>query len=218
VPLPPLSSFELRVIEDLSPREYDGFLSLRRLRMVRCEAGTESAPFVFDHVERRALDAVVIAAHYLRDGQRWVYLRSAVRPALYLRPHECRPFEESETLGALWELPAGLVEPDECSRDGLELCAAREAGEELGFVLEPSAFAPLGPSSFPAPGIIGERHHYFHVQVDPNARRVPTGDGSVLEQDAAIVAVELNEALDLVRSGVLEDAKTELALRRLAEI
>jgi ADP-ribose pyrophosphatase len=218
VPLPSLPKLALRQLEDLSPRDAEGFLRLRRLRL-RAKKGdaAETPAFVIDHVERAALDAVVVAAHFDRAGARWVYLRSALRPAVALRPHAVRPFEEAQTLGMLWELVAGLVEPDECSPEGLRQCAARELHEELGFQLDPAVFEPLGPATFPAPGIIGERHHYFRVEVDPAERGAPIEDGSVLERGAEIVALPLEEALELVRGGALEDAKTELALRRLAE-
>ncbi len=76
----------------------------------------------------------------------------------------------------------------------------------------------LGPWTFPAPGIIGERHLFFHVSVDPAARGVPTEDGSALERAAAIVPVPLADAIEHCRRGHVPDAKTELGLRRLAEI
>jgi ADP-ribose pyrophosphatase len=124
----------------------------------------------------------------------------------------------SPGLGGLWELPAGLVEDDERSREGLRRCAARELHEEVGIAVDPAALLPLGPSGFPAPGIIGERHFFFHVEIDPAQIRVPLEDGSALERQARIAAVGLDEALALTRAGVIEDEKTELALRRLAEI
>jgi ADP-ribose pyrophosphatase len=101
---------------------------------------------------------------------------------------------------------------------GLQRCAARELLVELGYTAGASRFTPLGSSTFPAPGVIGERHHFFHVEVNPRERGAPIEDGSVLEQQAMVAAVTLSEALVLVSSGHLEDAKTELALRRLAEI
>jgi ADP-ribose pyrophosphatase len=219
MPLPPLPKVELREVSDLTPPAEPGFLRLRRRKLVASYAdGTESEPFVYDDVQRRALDAVVIAAHYLDDGVRWVYLRSAIRPPLRLRPMASRPFAEKESLGSLWELPAGLVEPSECSSDGLRVSAMRELHEELGFDVTVERMLQLGPSSFPAPGVIGERHHYFHVEVAPADRGRPTEDGSVLERNALIVAVALDEALELARRGEIEDAKSEMGLRRLAEI
>jgi ADP-ribose pyrophosphatase len=168
---------------------------------------------------RERLDAVVIAAHYVDErGRRMVFLRSALRPPVALRPRDAWPVPERDDLGGLWELPAGLVETDERSAEGLRRCAARELQEELGFEVEPEKLEPLGPSTFPAPGVIGERHFYFHVIVDPARRSLPSEDGSVLERNAAIVAVDLDDALNLARNGMIEDAKTELGLRRLAEM
>lgn len=218
--LPPLPRISLVELEDLTIPAQSGFLRLRRrVLALRREDGTLSEPFTFDNVDRVALDAVVMAAHFRgSDGQLRIYLRSALRPAARLRPLDRRPLPERETLGALWELPAGLVEPDESSPEGLLRCAARELSEELGFVVSPAELSPLGPATFPAAGIIGERHHFFQVEVDPERRRQPTEDGSVLEQGALIIAVPLAAALAQARAGELEDAKTELGLRRLADL
>ena len=221
MPLPPLPLVKLHEIEDLSPREGAGFLRLERRRLsLRYADGSESAPFVYDSVHRAALDAVVIAAHYREAGKDWIYLRSAIRPPLQLRPLECRPLVEKDSLGALWELPAGLVEADECrmGEPGLRRSSARELDEELGFTVADEALVQLGPATFPSAGVIGERHHYFRVEVDPARRHSPSEDGSVLEGRALIAAVTLDEAIALVRSGEIEDGKTEIALRRLADV
>jgi ADP-ribose pyrophosphatase len=220
MPLPPLPRVELKELEDLSPKEGNGFLQLQRRRLALAyHDGETSEPFVYDSVHRKALDAVVIAPHYRSEGKLFVYLRSALRPPTLLRPADCRPIVEKETLGALWELPAGLVEPDECrmGEAGLRLCGARELEEELGFALDASRMVALGPPTFPSAGVIGERHHYLRVEVDPSTRRAPSEDGSVLERRAVIAAIELDEAVELTRSGDIEDAKTEIALRRLAD-
>jgi ADP-ribose pyrophosphatase len=186
---------------------------------LRFEDGHESTPFEYDIIDRERLDAVVIVAHYAgSDGRRRVLLRTALRPPVALRPLSVRPIPERETLGALWELPAGLVEVDERSAEGLKQCAARELLEEVGVKADPSALAELGPSTFPAPGMVGERHFFFHVAIDPAQISVPTEDGSALERGAIVAAVPLDEALALCRRGEIEDAKTELALRRLAEM
>ncbi len=215
---PALPAHSLILVEE-RPAGEPGFLRIRRVTLrARFEAGGESAPFVYDVIDRDRLDAVVIAAHF-RDasGRRHVFLRSALRPPVALRPLSVRPFPEPPWLGALWELPAGLVEVDEQSPEGLLACAARELREELGVEVPASALRPLGPSSFPAPGMVGERHYYFEVEVDPRVRVTPTEDGSALERDAVIFSLPLEEALARCRTGEIEDAKTELGLRRLAE-
>jgi ADP-ribose pyrophosphatase len=157
---------------------------------------------------REALDAVVIAAHFTDEGVRHVYLRSAVRPPCAFRsvpPHHD---------GSLWELPAGLVEPGEDPA----VTAARELGEELGFEAVAAQMQPLGGWTFPCPGVIGERHVYFAIEVDPRRRRTPTEDGSALERAAAILALPLVEAIEHTRTSAIRDAKTELGLRRLMDV
>lgn len=215
-----LPEIRLEIIEDLSPPGQTGFLRLRRRRYrAHYPDGTVSAPFVYDEVDRESLDAVVILAHYrAQDGTRYVYLRSAVRPPVANRIPERSPVPELDPPhGGLWELPAGLIEPSEQNPSGPPRAAQRELEEELGFEVELEALRELGPSTFPAPGFVGERHFFFEVEVDPERRREPSLDGSALEQFGEVVAIPLERALKLCSTGKIADAKTELALRRLRE-
>jgi ADP-ribose pyrophosphatase len=206
--LPDIPKVELQIVGDRSA-EREGFLSLKRVELVVVdEHGARSASFRYDMIERRALDAAVMAAHHVVDGKVCVFLRSAVRPPILLRP------SDPERSGVLWELPAGLIEPGETPG----AAAARELEEELGFTLSAADLEPLGPSAFPAPGFIGERHWFFHVRVDESARMPPSGDGSPLEEGAQIISIALDDALAACRRGEIRDSKTELALRRLTEI
>lgn len=186
-----------------------GFVNLRRLEVaVTSPEGATSRPFPFDIATRRAIDAVVVVAHFVDAGERQVYLRSCPRPALMLHDGPSGPRE-----GNLWELPAGLVEPDESPRAG----AVRELHEELGFLVEEAHLQRLGGFAYPAPGFLAEQQHFFHVAVDPAARLPPAEDGSPLEEGALVVSFPLADALAHCRAGRIVDAKTELALRRLAE-
>lgn len=210
-------AIELELLEDVSPVPPPGFLRLVRRRLVaRYPDGSVSPAFVYDEVDRSALDAVVIAAHFQHAGERWVYLRSALRPPFYFRDASRSPVAESGR-GALWELPAGLIEPEEQSEAGVFEAARRELAEELGFAVSRDAFRSLGPSTLPAAGFIAERHFFVSVEVQPEARTEPTLDGSALERFGRVMALPLTRALGLCRSGHIEDAKTELGLRRLAE-
>jgi len=214
-----LPKIELELLEDLSPEVPKGFLRLvrRRYRAIYPD-GTRSAPFVYDAVDRSALDAVVIVAHFVAsDGSRRVYLRSAVRPPLAMREPARSPLANDACGTGLWEVPAGLVEVSEQSASGVVRSAQRELEEELGFSVPLEAIKALGPSGFPCPGVIAERHFYFEVSVDPDTRSEPSLDGSALERFGAVVDVSLEDALGMCRRGQIEDSKTELALRRLAE-
>lgn len=200
--LPPLPSARIVVVRE---REVSrGFLGVRRLDLALELDGETSEPFVYDVVERRALDAAVIAAHFVKDGRRHVVLRSAVRP----------PFALAGEEGVLWELPAGLIEPGEAPIEA----AARELNEEIGTSLGKERVRALGSAIIPVPAMIAERQHLFHVEIDPAELGEPAGDGSFLERASRIAHVPLEEALAWARAGGLPDAKTELALRRLAEI
>jgi ADP-ribose pyrophosphatase len=211
--LPPPPHIELHVARDRTPgaRALGGFLNLRRLDVIATyPSGEKSAPFAYDMCDRASIDAVIVAAHFVANGVRHVFLRSCVRPPVALR----EPREPIDEEGLLWEVVAGLIDHGE-SPEG---AGARELEEELGIRARPEDLRPLGPFTYPAPGIIGERHVYYHVEVDPASRSTPTEDGSALERGGAIVAISLADALALARNGRLRDAKTELALRRLAEI
>lgn len=217
LPKPPET--RLRVMDDYTGRSRcdEGFIRLRRQMLcIQSPDGSSSDPFAYDEVQRSALDAVVIVAHFRSAGVEFVYLRTALRPPVALRPPDIPPLRRPSG-GQLWEVPAGLVEENERSEEGLRRCAARELTEELGFHLPFEQMLPLGPPTFPSPALIGERHFFFHCVVDPSKRIAPTGDGSALEVQALVATISLDEAIELSRVGEIEDAKSELALRRLRE-
>lgn len=207
--LPEAPKVELDIVAERTVQTDErAFLLVRRFDLVaRHDDGTRSAPFSYDVLDRRALDAAVMIAHHVDGGRVHVFLRTACRPPVALRPNDAR------VSANMWELPAGLIEPGERPA----AAAARELEEELGFAVREDEMQPLGPPSLPAPGFVGELHFHFHVRVDPQTRREPKGDGSPLEHGARIESVPLDDALEACRNGEIVDAKTELALRRLAE-
>ena len=213
--LPDIEAESLELLDDTSP----GFIAMHRRRLrVRYPDGSHSDSFLYDAVTRRLLDAVVIAAYYEREGERRVFLRSAVRPPVTYRD-PARSAVHEPGCASLWELFAGLIELDEeTSLEGVARSAQRELLEEVGFDIELARFHPLGPSTFPAPGFIAERHYFFAVRVDPADRSEPGLDGSPLERDGVVVDVSVDAALDMCRRGEIEDEKTELGLRRLKEL
>lgn len=216
---PKFPDIELVLVEDLSPPDQHGFLRLvRRRYRARYPDGTLSEPFPYDLVERNAIDAVVIAAHFLLpSGERRVFLRSAVRPPLTTRDPAHTPDPEDVRHAQLWELPAGLIEVGEQSPAGVARAAQRELLEELGFDVPLAALQPLGQATFPAPGFCAERQFFFEVAVDPSKRQEPGLDGSALERFGLVIDVPIADALEACRNGQMPDGKTELALRRLAE-
>lgn len=210
---PPL---EIVVVDDETERAPLGFLAMRRLRLQNVyEDGEKSRVYAYDVVERRALDAVVVLL-VTRDEPARVCVRSAIRPPLAFRSTASLPMPETLTSPILWEIPAGLVESEERGEEGLRACAARETLEETGFVVAPDDFAFLGRSVFLSPGVLGERVHFLTAFVDPAHRGIPTEDGSPTEERARLRFVTLRDAIAACDDGHIEDAKTEVALRRLA--
>lgn len=212
-------SIHIDVVDDTSAsaRCDQGFLKLRRLRLRnRYEDGRVSEPYPYDIVDRAALDAVVMVLH--RTGERGleVCVRSSLRPPLGVRAEgEARP------VSVLWEVPAGLIEPDEAagvSVDGLlpgvRSCAARETLEETGYVVGEDRFTPLGRMTYLSPGVLAERLHYVAASLDGCPSGDPTLDGSPVEEGSALRFVTLDEAIAAIDRGDIQDAKTEVALRR----
>jgi ADP-ribose pyrophosphatase len=113
-----------------------------------------------------------------------------------------------------------VLEPGEVGLDALRRRAADEAHEEAGLRVDPATLEPLGGPFFPLPGIVSEKIFLLAGEVarPPGAavRAAPgEGDGSPLEEGAYLVWRELGEALAACERGEIEDAKTELAIRRL---
>jgi ADP-ribose pyrophosphatase len=108
--------------------------------------------------------------------------------------------------GFLWEIPAGILNPGEAP----EACAQRELAEEVG--LRAGRLVGLG-TMLPTPGYSDERIHLFlgrELETAPMAH----------EEDEVIQEIErfpLDEALAMIRSGAIVDAKTALGLYRAAD-
>ncbi len=104
------------------------------------------------------------------------------------------------TDGTLIEIPAGRLNPGEDPRE----CAQRELLEEVG--VKAGRVERL-TTIWTTPGFTDERIHlYWAADL--------TADKHAREPDEFIEVVEkpLSEALDLIHSGVISDAKTALAL------
>ncbi len=212
---------KLEIVDDHTSgaRCDEGFLKLRRLSLKnRYADGSASAAYRYDLVEREALDAVAIVLVTRDDSSLRICLRSALRPPLAFRAGYAIPIPERDGASpVLWEVPAGLVEPDEQGEDGLRRCAAREALEETGLDVPTQHFSFLGPAAFLSPGVMAEKIHFLAARVDSSTRTVPTADGSPVEERAELRFIALDDALAACRDGRVTDLKTETAIRRAIE-
>jgi len=217
---------EIEIVEDFTHRARldEGFLRLRRLRARNRRAdGTRSREYPIDVVDRPTLDAVAVCA-WSRTGRGVeVLTRRGLRPAAYFRRGKPSALAEPEYL-LVEEIVAGVLEPGERGVEALRRRGADELREEAGLQVVPAALATLGGPFFMLPGIASEKIHLLEVQVAPPARAASgapydaphEGDGSPLEEGAILAWRELGSAIRACESGEIEDAKTEIAFRRLA--
>jgi len=214
----------IEVVEDLTPgaRLDEGFLRLKRLRARNRRAdGSVSREYPIDVVDRPTLDAVAVAIWARGPRGVEVLTRGQLRPAAFFRRGKRSALPEPEYL-LVEEIVAGVLEPGEVGLDALRRRGAEEAREEAGLEIEPERLAPLGGPFFALPGIVSEKIHLLAVEVPPPADAGAPfdapheGDGSPLEEGAWLRWRPLSQALAACEAGEIEDAKTELALRRLA--
>lgn len=211
---------EIEFVEDRSattPSD-QGFIKIRRLRLrTRDDEGRVSEVFPYDVADRKALDAVVVLMHADNPeapDDPLVCVRAQLRPPLLVRRAHTLALPDPNAGFAVWELPAGLIEPHETGEAGVVACAARETEEETGFALPHASFTRLGAPVFLSPGLLPEKIHAFAVRVpDPRVGVEALGDGA-LEQGAEVCWWPLSECLARCADGRIEDAKTELALLR----
>jgi ADP-ribose pyrophosphatase len=106
--------------------------------------------------------------------------------------------------GFLWEIPAGTLEPGEPPAT----CAHRELREEAGLV---AAELVLLGSFLTVPGFCDERIHVFLArQLAPAPQQLDHDEVLTVSQ------VPLARALEMIRGGVIQDAKTIAGLHHAA--
>ena len=97
----------------------------------------------------------------------------------------------------IYEIPAGTLDEGET----FITCAGRELEEEIGYkagILEPLIIL------YPSPGILSETMHLFKATNLVKTQTNYQADESI----KGIVQMKLNEAFEMVKKGLIRDAKT----------
>jgi ADP-ribose pyrophosphatase len=108
------------------------------------------------------------------------------------------------TNGSLIEIPAGRLNPGEDP----EACARRELLEEVGVT---AGHVERLTTIWTTPGFTDERIHLFWASELTTGKHAREPDEFI-----EVIPTPLSEALQLVRSGVISDAKTALSLLYMA--
>jgi ADP-ribose pyrophosphatase len=214
----------IEIVEDrtASSRCDEGFLHVRRYRARNVRAdGSRSGVYRIDVLDRPSLDAVAVCLWARAPRGPEVLLRRQLRPAVQFRRGKVRALPEPEPL-LFEEIVAGLLEPGEHGEAALRRRAVEEAREEAGVEVDPARLEVLGAPFYMLPGIISEKIHLLAAEVarggEQGAFDAPReGDGSPLEEGALLVWRGLDEAIAAAEAGEIEDAKSELAFRRLRD-
>jgi len=212
----------IEIVEDATAdgRCDEGFLRIARLRLRNhYDDDSHSETYDCDVLSRPGSDAVVAVLYEISGRRRIrVLLRDAPRPPVYLRRHKRFLHPDPHVYSSLKELVAGMVEEgDGPGNTGLRRRAALEAEEEAGVHAPADTFRSLGGETFASPGTGDEKLYFCAAPVDVDDARPGRGDGSVMEECATLVTLELGEAIEACRSGAIPDMKTELGLLRLAD-
>jgi len=220
--MPRIQSIEIVEDRTASSRCDEGFLHVRRYRARNRRAdGSASSVYRIDVVDRPSLDAVAVCLWARTPRGVEVLLRRQLRPAVHFRSGRKRAMPERDLL-LFEELVAGVLEPGERGLEALRRRAVEEVREEAGLAVAPESLEPLGAGFYMLPGIVSEKIHLLAARVErgtaPAAFDAPEeGDGSPMEEGATLAWRRLDEAIAACESGEIEDAKTEVALRRLRD-
>jgi ADP-ribose pyrophosphatase len=106
--------------------------------------------------------------------------------------------------GFIWEVPAGVLEPDEEP----VTCARRELREETGAETDHMEYLT---TILTTPGFTDERIHLFLATGIRPGRAAPNDDEVIRTE-----AVPMRQALEMIRDGEITDGKTVVALLYVA--
>ncbi len=188
-----------------------GFLRAHRMTLQNHrQDNTLSKKYSCEYVTRDfGMAAVAVVLYHQGEAGTEVLLRRGLRPPL---------LSIAESPWSV-EIVAGIVEPTDVGTEGIRRRAVAETEEEAGYIIKTDQLVPLGPASYPCPGVFPETIVFFAAEIaEKEAGKEITGDGSPMEEGATCEWVDLAEALQRCQRGQVTDMKTELGLRRLKDL
>lgn len=110
--------------------------------------------------------------------------------------------------GMLIEACAGLLDGDDP-----ETCIRREATEETGYhIRSPRKLF----EAYMSPGSVTEKLHFFAAEYEAKDRLTAGGGHAHEGEDIEVLEMPLQHALEMIRSGAIQDGKTIMLLQHAA--
>lgn len=178
-------------------REYDGIYKLDRIVLRHEKFNGKMSKRITRVVFERGDSVAVVLYDRERDA---VVLAEQFRYPAYVR-------EGAD--GRLLEIVAGSIVGDRTP----EAVAQAELVEEVGYAVQELEHLT---TFYPSPGASSERVHLYLGHLSSAAQVGPGGGKVGTDEDICVHHLSLDEALHLVREGVIRDGKTIIALQYLA--
>lgn len=110
--------------------------------------------------------------------------------------------------GYIIECCAGMIEGEDP-----EACMIREIEEETGYAV--NGVTKIF-ESYMSPGVVNEKLYFYLAAYDPSMKLHEGGGLAHEQEETEVLEVPFSEALNMIASGAIEDAKTIMLLQQLA--
>jgi hypothetical protein len=188
-----------------------GQASMRNVYQNRDHSASYDVSFVF----KDGYDSVAVLLYFVKGRHVFVGTIENLRPALHARKMFNLPSKDRKEYVYFQGIIAGALEHLEGQGESyIDQRAVQEIAEESGFRADPQRLVNLG-SYFVSPGYCIERMHLRAYELEDFQRDQVSGDGTLYEEGIRVMFREAGEVLSLFSPGIIEDPKTEIAVRRL---
>ncbi|MBB4954353.1 nudix-type nucleoside diphosphatase (YffH/AdpP family) [Agrobacterium vitis] len=170
---------------------WNGWSRLHGVEFDYINSDGKTSRFNREVLDRKPAVAVLL---YNRDRKTTVMVRQFRAPAYVLGD---MPF--------LLEVPAGVIDSGEPQET-----ACREVLEETGYTITAPRFLF---TSYMSPGAVAEKMYFFSAEIS-DAQKLTQGGGLEEEhEDLEVVELPISEALSMIETGEIVDAKTIMLLQ-----
>jgi hypothetical protein len=203
-------------VRDFQIQEHK-FLGLGTAQVENCyQNGRKSKPYPVEFVVKKVgCDSVAILLFFIDGGKIYVGLIETVKPVLYMRSRLPLPKNDMKRYVSFTGIIAGGLENlDGEGNSAINRRAAEEVMQEGGFSIRAEDLIDLG-HYFTSPGYAVEKMYVRAYELKEFTHEQIKGDGTSFEEGMQIKFKSIHEVMRMLDDGLIEDAKTEIALRRL---